>query len=264
MPNSMTKTSRTISINSRGCGKTTRDGSKSSPRLQPHFKVWEASLSDRHDCLGKHCSTRAKCFYFAARARMRDAHVLVVNHALYMVYLALRARGARIIPEHDVVIFDEAHELESIASEHFGRKFSKCTQIQRGGPHRGLVERSNRRRVERPRLWFGWMKIGVMVLPANKSMNRGSWRTNSTRRSRRTWPSKRRSGTGDYHTVVRRTRQITLDLSESVKAGKAELYPRKSPGDQDDDDDEERYVRRPAKNKRREMGRQASWLGGSV
>jgi ATP-dependent DNA helicase DinG len=43
-----------------------------------------------------------------------------VNHALYMSDLTLRARGISLLPDHDVVIFDEAHTLARVAADHLG------------------------------------------------------------------------------------------------------------------------------------------------
>jgi ATP-dependent DNA helicase DinG len=49
-----------------------------------------------------------------------------VNHHLYFADRALRGSHptARILPEHDAVIFDEAHQLEDVATEHFGTRIS--------------------------------------------------------------------------------------------------------------------------------------------
>ncbi|NDC53810.1 MAG: helicase [Planctomycetia bacterium] len=46
--------------------------------------------------------------------------MLVVNHALYFADLAVRRAGASLLPAHDIVIFDEAHTVEAVASEHLG------------------------------------------------------------------------------------------------------------------------------------------------
>jgi ATP-dependent DNA helicase DinG len=51
---------------------------------------------------------------------MQHAQVLVVNHALFFSDLALRAQGASILPDYEIAIFDEAHTLESVASDHLG------------------------------------------------------------------------------------------------------------------------------------------------
>jgi len=109
--------------------KDTTDGSRSDLDFVPSTPVWSEVESTAGDCLGKHCPHRGSCFYFAARQRMLGAQVLVVNHALYMTDLMLRRRGAGFLPDHDVVIFDEAHALEAVAGDHLGSSVSS-SQLQ--------------------------------------------------------------------------------------------------------------------------------------
>ena len=82
--------------------------------------------SENGNCLGKKCPRHKECFYYSARRRMWSANILVVNHALFMSDLAIRAAGggAGILPKYDVAIFDEAHTLEAVAGEHLGLKVS--------------------------------------------------------------------------------------------------------------------------------------------
>ncbi len=103
---------------------TTRDGSLSDLPFRPLTEVWDEVQSEHGNCLGRKCPTYEECFYYRARRRVWNAHVLVVNHALYFSDLALRREGASILPEHDVVIFDEAHTLEGVAGEHLGISIS--------------------------------------------------------------------------------------------------------------------------------------------
>src|SRR4051794_24993053 len=51
---------------------------------------------------------------------MQHAQILVVNHALLFSDIALRRAGVSILPDYDVVILDEAHTIESVASDHLG------------------------------------------------------------------------------------------------------------------------------------------------
>jgi ATP-dependent DNA helicase DinG len=53
---------------------------------------------------------------------MEDAHILVVNHHLYFSDLGLRDDHAAILPPHRIVVFDEAHSLEDVATDHLGAK----------------------------------------------------------------------------------------------------------------------------------------------
>lgn len=101
-------------------GGRTEDGSRADLDFKPMGSVWDAVVSEDGNCLGRNCPKYRDCHYFKARRRMRSANILVVNHALFMSDLALRAGGASLLPEYDVAIFDEAHTLESVAGEHLG------------------------------------------------------------------------------------------------------------------------------------------------
>ena len=102
----------------------TEDGSRSDLDFRPSPNVWDAVASEHGNCLGKKCPRFRGCFYFAARQRMRNANLLIVNHALFMSDLALRGSGASLLPEYDVAIFDEAHTLEAVAGDHLGLRVS--------------------------------------------------------------------------------------------------------------------------------------------
>ncbi|HQU45698.1 MAG: helicase, partial [Planctomycetia bacterium 21-64-5] len=98
----------------------TTDGSLSDIDRRPLPSVWDEARSDHGNCMGRKCPTYNQCFYYRARRRVQNAQILVVNHALYFSDLALRREGASILPNHDVVIFDEAHTLEAVAGDHLG------------------------------------------------------------------------------------------------------------------------------------------------
>jgi ATP-dependent DNA helicase DinG len=100
--------------------KETADGSRSDLEYTPVRQVWDEVASDSSNCLGKKCPTHDKCFYYAARRRASMAQILVVNHALFFSDLALRRLGVSILPDYDVVVFDEAHTVESVAGDHLG------------------------------------------------------------------------------------------------------------------------------------------------
>jgi ATP-dependent DNA helicase DinG len=100
--------------------KTTHDGSLSDLSFRPLGPVWDEVASDSTNCLGRRCPTYAKCFYYQDRRRMQNAQILVVNHALLFSDIALRRVGASILPDYDIVILDEAHTVEAVASDHLG------------------------------------------------------------------------------------------------------------------------------------------------
>ncbi len=107
-----------------GWSRTTDDGSLSDLATEPYSTVWDEIRSDSANCLGRQCPTYKECFYYRARRRMQHAQILLVNHALFFSDLALRREGASILPDYDIAIFDEAHTLEAVASDHLGISIS--------------------------------------------------------------------------------------------------------------------------------------------
>lgn len=86
--------------------------------------------STNDNCLGKECASYQDCFVSKARRKALDADVVVVNHHLFLADLAIKETGfGELIPEADVFIFDEAHQLPDIASQYFGQSVSS-RQIQ--------------------------------------------------------------------------------------------------------------------------------------
>ncbi|MDF4535764.1 ATP-dependent DNA helicase, partial [Vibrio parahaemolyticus] len=86
--------------------------------------------STNDNCLGKECASYQDCFVSKARRRAMDADVVVVNHHLFLADLAIKETGfGELIPEAEVFIFDEAHQLPDIASQYFGQSVSS-RQVQ--------------------------------------------------------------------------------------------------------------------------------------
>ncbi len=102
----------------------TNDGSQSDLPSVPHPTVWDEVASDHANCMGRKCDTHEKCFYYAARRRLQNAQILIVNHALFFTDLAMRAQKFGILPDYNVVIFDEAHTVPHAAREYLGRAVS--------------------------------------------------------------------------------------------------------------------------------------------
>ncbi|WP_235017739.1 ATP-dependent DNA helicase [Thermomonospora echinospora] len=72
-------------------------------------QAWRQVSVTARECLGaQRCPQGTSCFAELARAEAGEAHIVVTNHAL----LAIDAlEEFQVLPEHDVVIVDEAHEL---------------------------------------------------------------------------------------------------------------------------------------------------------
>jgi len=104
----------------RGWSRETTDGSLSDLDSRPWSSVWDEVRSDSGNCLGRKCPTYKQCFYFAARRRLQNAQLLIVNHALFFSDLALRRLGVKILPDYDAVVLDEAHTVEAVAGDHLG------------------------------------------------------------------------------------------------------------------------------------------------
>jgi len=101
-------------------GKETTDGSRSD--LNEHImpQVWDEVRSDSSNCMGRNCPRHKECHYYAARKRLQNADVLIVNHALFFSDLSLRRMGVNILPDYHTVILDEAHTVQDVASDHMG------------------------------------------------------------------------------------------------------------------------------------------------
>jgi len=100
--------------------KKTSDGSRSDLDFRPLAQVWDEVASDHGNCMGRKCPHYQRCFYYQARRRVSHAQILVVNHALLFTDLALRRQQFGILPDYDVVVFDEAHTMEAVAGDHLG------------------------------------------------------------------------------------------------------------------------------------------------
>ena len=113
--------------------KETRDGSLSDFDIEPDMKVWAQVCSERGLCSPKICgypSDFAKdhgvCFFQRARNRILSSDVLVLNHTLFFTLLGGVDEDIEggILFKNDFVIFDEAHQMENVASRHIGLSVS--------------------------------------------------------------------------------------------------------------------------------------------
>lgn len=86
--------------------------------------------STTDNCLGKDCPAYEDCYLVKARKKAQAADLVVVNHHLFFADLALKDTGfGELLPQMEVVIFDEAHQLPDIASDYFGENFSSRALI---------------------------------------------------------------------------------------------------------------------------------------
>lgn len=90
--------------------------------LDFQFSGWSDICSDQDRCHNQQCRYVSKCFYYKMRREAQDANIIITNHSLFFADLGIRASDASagVLPDYDVVIFDEAHHLEDIATKAFG------------------------------------------------------------------------------------------------------------------------------------------------
>jgi ATP-dependent DNA helicase DinG len=83
--------------------------------------IWSQATSTADNCLGADCSDYSDCFLVKARKKAQEADIVVVNHYLLCADWSLRETGfGELLPDADVVIIDEAHQLSNIASNFLG------------------------------------------------------------------------------------------------------------------------------------------------
>ena len=110
--------------------KTTETGDRAEIDALPEASALWAKLDARGEtCLGQTCPDFDRCFITEMRRRAAESDIIVVNHHLFFADLAIKqqaqnAPDAGVLPDVDAVVFDEAHELEAVASSYFGLQVS--------------------------------------------------------------------------------------------------------------------------------------------
>jgi ATP-dependent DNA helicase DinG len=108
----------------------TESGDRSELSGLPESSALWHKLDARSDaCLGTNCPDYRRCFITEMRRRALESDIIIVNHHLFFADLSVKqeasgAPDAGILPEAAAVVFDEAHELEEVASSYFGLSVS--------------------------------------------------------------------------------------------------------------------------------------------
>lgn len=109
------------------CQKT-NDGTLSDIAFTPSPKVWSQVCSEAHVCTPRRCGA-TRCFYQAARKRIAEADVIVLNHTLFFTLLSSMEEtlpeDANFIFPRDFLIVDEAHTMENVAARACGLRLSE-------------------------------------------------------------------------------------------------------------------------------------------
>jgi len=98
--------------------------------LREDADVWREVASSSETRIGATCEHFEACFVTRMRRDAEAAQIIVVNHHLLLADLALRTgpRGAHasVLPPYDAIVFDEAHQVEDIATDFFGTRVSSA------------------------------------------------------------------------------------------------------------------------------------------
>ena len=116
-------------------------------------RLWVYATSNADNCLGSECPDIDRCFVVKARKKAMEADLLVINHHLFFSDLALKEEGfGEILPESDVLIFDEAHQLPDIASHFFGDSLSmrQLELLSKEVLEAGMTEAADSKDLQKP------------------------------------------------------------------------------------------------------------------
>jgi ATP-dependent DNA helicase DinG len=105
---------------------STETGDRAELRWLPDVsELWKKVDARRETCTGQKCREFERCFITQMHQRAAESDLLIVNHHLFFADLALRQNDyAALLPEYAALVFDEAHEMEDVATQYFGVEIS--------------------------------------------------------------------------------------------------------------------------------------------
>jgi ATP-dependent DNA helicase DinG len=95
----------------------TRTGLRSDLEIEPPPALWGKACRQADLCFGKDCGFHKDCFYQKARSYEQQAQILVANHHLFFADMAT---SGNVLPHYKAVVFDEAHQVEKVATDYLG------------------------------------------------------------------------------------------------------------------------------------------------
>lgn len=155
---------------------TTETGDRAELSELPESSALWSKLDARADaCLGQTCPDYRRCFITEMRRRALESDIVIVNHHLFFADLHVRqeaagAPDAGVLPEAAAVIFDEAHDLEEVASSYFGLSVSNIRfeelardtdALLRGKEGADSFPALTQQLRERARMFFAGLPIGA-------------------------------------------------------------------------------------------------------
>ena len=104
----------------------TETGDRAELRWLPDAsELWKKVDARSEACTGQKCREFERCFITRMHQRAAESDLLIVNHHLFFADLALRQNDyAALLPDYAALVFDEAHEMEDVATQYFGVEVS--------------------------------------------------------------------------------------------------------------------------------------------
>lgn len=97
------------------------------PRLPDSVEFWGKISARSENCVGKECRYYDRCYVTRLRGRAAESQLVIVNHHLLFADLIVREGSyGEVLPEYDYLVIDEAHQLEDVATQYFGRAVSNA------------------------------------------------------------------------------------------------------------------------------------------
>jgi ATP-dependent DNA helicase DinG len=156
--------------------RTTETGDRAEVNALPESSQLWGKLDARSEvCLGQTCPNWEQCFITSMRRKALESDIVIVNHHLFFADLSIKqqaagAPDAGILPEAAAVIFDEAHELEDVASQYFGVALSNArfdelardtdAMLRAKGASSSAIESATQTIRERSKLFFASLPAG--------------------------------------------------------------------------------------------------------
>ena len=106
--------------------KSTETGDRAELRELPeNLPLWSDIAAEADTCLGTDCPRYSDCFVTRVRQRAAESDVVIVNHHLLCADASVRQSAyGEVIPFCPTLVIDEAHQLEDVATQYFGRSLS--------------------------------------------------------------------------------------------------------------------------------------------
>ncbi len=109
--------------------------------LPDGLRLWRDVNARADTCTGRKCPEHELCWLTRMKRRAQQSRIVVVNHHLYFADLAVRSAYGAVLPDHDTVVFDEAHLLEDVATLYFGVQVSSAQVEDLARDAEGLAAR---------------------------------------------------------------------------------------------------------------------------